>query len=389
MKFAFPRFMKRFTNCFMQSTAVIFLMAVSSLSQSVAPAGEASMHEVTGKAAITDDVSPDRARRLALEDALYQAAMQGGAAIDGFSAMDASTILSEEMVLRPTADILDYTIIEEKQEGNHFLVNIQAVTGMADPTACEAGLVRHFTVVAPRIHVSPAAPAWAARQADKLMQHVLKTLPARANAKYELATDTPFDATRRQRTDQSFDYRVLTTAPNIAPGDYVLQLALTLDAMTDETNLMQEEILRATLQVEVFTGQGFTPVFTSKTSEFVHSQPDYFVKTLNQVMRAPRPVFDAAMVASLAGFVDTELGQFLCQALNAKITVEQGRPQVPLGQRHGLATSHLAIVNKSDSPFRVLRISKLSDAHATLSPLNPMLDLSVLDGQHVRFLEAK
>ena len=58
--------------------------------------GQASVHEVTGQAALTAEVTPDRARRLALEDALYLAALQGGVAIDGFSAMDASTALSEE-----------------------------------------------------------------------------------------------------------------------------------------------------------------------------------------------------------------------------------------------------------------------------------------------------
>ena len=68
--------------------------------------GQASVHEVTGQAVVTAEISPDRARRLALEDALYLAALQGGVAIDGFSAMDASTALSEETVLRPTADIL-------------------------------------------------------------------------------------------------------------------------------------------------------------------------------------------------------------------------------------------------------------------------------------------
>ena len=93
--------------------------------------GQASVHEVTGQRSPAE-VTPDRARRLALEDALYLAALQGGVAIDGFSAMDASTALSEETVLRPTADILDYTIIEEKQMDNTSQVTIRAVTGLAD-----------------------------------------------------------------------------------------------------------------------------------------------------------------------------------------------------------------------------------------------------------------
>ena len=371
--------------------ALALWMAVLTATAGTALAGQASVHEVTGQAAVTAEITPDRARRLALEDALYLAALQGGVAIDGFSAMDASTALSEETVLRPTADILDYTIIEEKQVDNTSRVTIRAVTGMADPAACEAGLKRHFMVFSPRIYVSPAAPAWAARQADRLMQHVVKNLPAGANASYELATDTDFDATRRQRTDQSFDYYVLTEAPAIASGDYALQFSLKVDAVTADTDarLVQEETVHAMVQVDVYTGQGFEPVFSAQTQKIVHAERDYFINTLNQVLQAPRPAFDADMAASFAGFVDAQLGQFLCQTLHAKVSLARGRALVPLGRRHGLAKSHLAVLNKPDVPFRVLRIAELMDAKAVLSPLDPETDLSTIDGQHVRFLEAK
>ena len=371
--------------------AVALWMAVLTATSGTVLAGQASVHEVTGQAAVTAEITPDRARRLALEDALYLAALQGGVAIDGFSAMDASTALSEETVLRPTADILDYTIIEEKQVDNISRVTIRAVTGMADPAACEAGLKRHFTVFRPRIYVSPAAPAWAARQADRLMQHVVKNLPARANASYELATDTEFDPTRRRRTDQSFDYNVLTEAPAIASGDYALQFSLKVDAVTADTDsgLVQEETVHAMVQVDVYTGQGFEPVFSAQTQKIVHAERDYFINTLNQVLQAPRPAFDADMASSFAGFVNTQLGQYLCQTLHAKVSLARGRALVPLGRRHGLAKSHLAVLNKPDAPFRVLRIAELMDAEAVLSPLDPETDLSTIDGQHVRFLEAK
>jgi hypothetical protein len=223
------------------------------------------------------------------------------------------------------------------------------------------------------------------------MQHVVKNLPARANASYELATDTEFDATRRQRTDQSFDYYVLTEAPAIASGDYALQFSLKVDAVTADTDagLVQEETVHAMVQVDVYTGQGFEPVFSAQTQKIVHAERDYFINTLNQVLQAPRPAFDADMAASFAGFVDAQLGQFLCQTLHAKVSLARGRALVPLGRRHGLAKSHLAVLNKPDAPFRVLRIAELMDAEAVLSPLDPETDLSTIDGQHVRFLEAK
>ena len=61
--------------------AVALWMAVLTATASTVLAGQASVHEVTGQAAVTAEITPDRARRLALEDALYLAALQGGVAI--------------------------------------------------------------------------------------------------------------------------------------------------------------------------------------------------------------------------------------------------------------------------------------------------------------------
>ena len=47
---------------------------------------------VTGRAAIIHEDALDEARDMALEDALYYAALKGGAKIDGFSSVDAQLI---------------------------------------------------------------------------------------------------------------------------------------------------------------------------------------------------------------------------------------------------------------------------------------------------------
>ena len=73
---------------------------------------------VTGRAVIIDN-TPALSRKVALEDALYLAALEGGAIISGYSALDAQTNLSEEIIVRPASGILDYTITNET--GNLYI----------------------------------------------------------------------------------------------------------------------------------------------------------------------------------------------------------------------------------------------------------------------------
>ena len=64
---------------------------------------------------------------MALEDALYLAA-QGGARIDGFSAVMTDSSLEDHFVIRPASRILDYTITNEVIDDLHYQVSIRAAS---------------------------------------------------------------------------------------------------------------------------------------------------------------------------------------------------------------------------------------------------------------------
>ena len=58
--------------------------------------------------AVTSGLEDTEAKRRALEDALYIASLKGGAEIDAYSSVNAGTELTENILVRPAARILDY-----------------------------------------------------------------------------------------------------------------------------------------------------------------------------------------------------------------------------------------------------------------------------------------
>ena len=74
----------------------------------------------TGRAAITENVTEELARVRALEDALYLAALQGGAKINGFSAVATDTSVQDHFVIRPSSKIL-ITLSYQKIKLKHRL----------------------------------------------------------------------------------------------------------------------------------------------------------------------------------------------------------------------------------------------------------------------------
>ena len=90
----------------------------------------------TGRAAIISDEQMQETRSRALEDALYGAALLGGAEIDGFSSIQAGTQLDDHFVVRPSSKIVDYDILNEQSDDLHY-ATIEAAVGEISKTECQ------------------------------------------------------------------------------------------------------------------------------------------------------------------------------------------------------------------------------------------------------------
>ena len=90
---------------------IIFLLGVIAIlfSSTILLAEENSLKLVnsTGRSVIIDN-DEESAKKRALEDALYLASLQGGAKVDGFSSIDNKTNLSENLLVRPSSEIIDF-----------------------------------------------------------------------------------------------------------------------------------------------------------------------------------------------------------------------------------------------------------------------------------------
>ena len=107
---------------------------------------------------------------MALEDALYYAALKGGAKIDGFSSVDAQTNLNDMFVVRPASQILDYSITNEVQDETHYAVTIEAVVGDMVSSGCQNRPISHVTLFRPSLYVASDLPHWMSQLPADLSQ---------------------------------------------------------------------------------------------------------------------------------------------------------------------------------------------------------------------------
>ena len=84
--------------------------------------------EVTGRSVIVDN-NIEKARRLALEDALYLASLKGGAFVEGFSSVSKSTIINDQSIIKSDSKILDFKILSENKNNDHYEIKLVAIIG--------------------------------------------------------------------------------------------------------------------------------------------------------------------------------------------------------------------------------------------------------------------
>ena len=110
-------------------SCVIGIMLIVVSIANATPSSPFQFTTAIGRAAITTNVPEELARMRALEDALYLAALQGGANINGFSAVSTDTSVQDHFVIRPSSKILDYTILSEEKSDTGVEVKIRAAVG--------------------------------------------------------------------------------------------------------------------------------------------------------------------------------------------------------------------------------------------------------------------
>ncbi len=346
------------------------------------------MAEATGRAVILSADQQAEARARALEEALWLAALQGGARIDGFSSMGADTALSEHFALRADARILDYTVLSEAVEEDHYRVSVRAAVGALEVASCNRQRRMNMTVYPARLSIDSRAPA-SAGQAGQLMLDTLNSLladhPMLAAA---FADSEQFDPARLGQVNRDFDYQSLTgTRRHIPAGHLVVIPHLQLNFDRRGNVVLAPETLQGQLRLALYRGGNYQPLPEKLLDFEIGLGSRVFLQSLTVLSRPDRRALQAEMQALLPEFVDQLAQELTCQPQQGRMQLQEGQLLVSLPEHHGLKQNQLARVSGDHTLWTLLRIAEAGKTIVRLAPLDSARDLTRLDGRIVEFME--
>ena len=374
----------------MSSRAITLLSAAffALLTGSHALAGEGlRMVSATGRAVINDQAALHEAKNTALEDALYLAALKGGAKIDGFSSVQADTSLDDHFVVRPSSEILDYRIVNEIKDDLHYEVTVEAAVGKIAEPACHDRAVGHLTMFAPTMSMTRSVPGWLSTMPSMMMGDLYRQLENTTNLTLYNKGATVLDPVQMKR-DARYDYNALMNGKAaIHDGDFAFATNIALESFSNDSAFGQSQHLRAIITTSLYTGSQLTPLGEVRNEIKLKLGERSLSQLISKLSTTKRDMVKTALMSGLQNHAKAIASATLCLPLKAVIKLENDKLHVDLGMRQGIQVNRLAMVSGVSSKWSVLRVIEAGDGHSILEPLSRQRKPVDLNGKLATFLE--
>ncbi len=352
--------------------------------------------EVTGRSVIQDD-SPILSKNTALEDALYLAALEGGAKVSGYSLIDSFSNLREEVIVQPASGILDYTIIDEMISDQHYEVTIRALIGKNnDRIGCKSRITSTLIAFQPEVYINQNSPAWSQYVPNQIYKNMIDNLSNFDEIEIINATDTKLNINNNKLKLNDFDYNVLTgNVVNYKPADLSLETKFLIEPVQNlyPTNLSTEtleEHLKITTEIIIKDISNNKEIFkTSKEALSFIGPRETIFKSINILSRPKRKKIINSLISAFDE-IPLEINENLkCVSL---ITIAQpsnieNAINVNLGTNQGISLGNLALSESRDTPFSVFEVIDVSPNQSKLMPLNLSRNIENYYGKTITFME--
>ena len=339
------------------------------------------MIRVTGRAAI-EPRGQDAAERLALEDALYMAAMAGGAELNGFSMVENGILVGETVLLRPSSRILDFNIVKKAAKGAYVEVEVDAYVGPAPLVMCNRQRELRLVALASHISVSQSLPAALSATFNQAYEDVISSVALPGNIVLERRPNQTVTQARKAGNVSTFDYNALMGGGGkaVAADDHALQMSWRIVPAERKGKVaLQGELL-------LLAGTALKPVKKIQFNQSIRLLEANPIRAIEVLSRASNSKIIEAVTSALTPQISTLLNDFSCRPLITRLAKGTGRHlHVELGQRDGLDQASLGFVEGAQNPWAVLKIVQLSNNSAILEPINMDRTAAEFDGLQVRF----
>ena len=346
--------------------------------------------EATGRSILLPE-NIETSRKRALEDAIYLAALKGGADVNGFSAISSNTIINDQSIIKATNRVLDFKILSETQNNEYLTIKISAIVGSElSKINCKIRPI-NINLYKGSIVVDTSVPSELARYTSLWYNKIYEFISKQPKVDINNFQNRQLNKIIKSSQNPSFDYNAITKGmPTIHPGNYSLvpKIALT---RTNKNNFASY-LLK--ISFDLYKGQRIKLETSKSYNLLINYQLESKFQFLKNVSTLNIDKIDQNVNNHLSKVIDSFFYDINCIPLEGKLTINEGKLQVDLGSKQGLKQKQIGLVNgikiqnsMLNDSILIVHTDDVFANHSTLLPLNDNVKLTNLNNKIVKFVE--
>ena len=346
--------------------------------------------EATGRSILLPE-NIETSRKRALEDAIYLAALKGGANVNGFSAISSNTIINEQSVIKATNRVLDFKILSETQNKEYLTIKIRAVVGNElSKQNCNIRPI-NINLFKGSITVDTNVPSELARYTSLWYNKTYEYISKLPNVDINNFQNRQLNQIIKSSQNSSFNYNAITKGiPIIHPGNYSLVPKIVLT----KTNKNSFANYLLTISFDLYKGQNIKLETSKSYNLLINYQLESKFQFLKNISTLDLDKVDQNVNNHLSKVINNFFNDINCIPLEGKLTINEGKLQVDLGSKQGLKHKQIGLVNgikiqnsMLNDSILIVHTDDVFDNHSTLLPLNDNVKLTNLNNKIVKFVE--
>ena len=346
---------------------------------SSALATEISSVKASGRAALSGQ-SMQKVRRVALEDALYLAAISAGTEISG-TAISANGILVRDVVsLTTNAQLIDFSVLNEGKNETHYEVSVEAYFAKKSRSRCQNPRFPSILLLKPKSYVSSNVDVRYHELAGSISNQLQETLAQFYSGDVHDYTNLSLDDYKRSTSkNRLFSYSSLqSNQPVSKNADFIIGSAVRVHR--------SGKTLNADVKVTVLLGSDlsvFNEYERRLTAQLPQKPPFKTISVLT-----PKDInLNTEPLIEPIELLNQNLVQMACKPLQGRLQAQGGQLIFPFGSDAGLKTGGLAYVTNGSESWSLLEVTKVFPTSSAMVPINNLQNKSRLANQTVRIIE--
>ena len=351
--------------------------------------------EVTGRAVILDN-DIEKARRLALEDALYLSSLKGGAFVDGFSSISKNTIVNDQSIIKSDSKILDFKILSEKKNKDHYEIKLLAIIGSKNNSfECKEKPI-NISIFKPQIIYHHSLPSFITRSMYEWNNFFIDNMSRHNQISLKKYDSLELNEIIESSNNVEFDYTSnVNGIPAIEEGDYLVAPVFKVEPFNHYKQAENPyDLAKYSIELNFFSGPNYNFFKTFVIKKVFQNRYSSNFQLISVLSSKTKEEVSSDVISEISNGTNEMIKKFNCLPIEASLKLINNDLYIDLGEKHGLRNRQIGIIKKNyQSGFKsnlettVLFISEINANRSKLVPLNDKIKISELNNMKVQFIE--